>query len=251
MNMTSTSVSAATSRAFQPSFFFWMVLVMCFFVFAGFGMTYLFPVAQGTFPTAPPVVHLHGIVFFSWMILLLVQTSLVSAGNVKLHRSLGTYGIAHAAAILILGVLITLLSLGNTVNNLGGRGPFHAGFLAVMATFGFAWMFTLAIRNVRRPEVHKRMILFAMLPVIPPGVNRFYMVPLGLDTIPVYLLYPTLCSMAAAILIQEWRASGKIDICSRIGAGWIFVQALIHVPIVHSAPFTKLMIYLASLVHYR
>ncbi len=34
------------------------------FVFGGFGMTYWFPLATGRFSPAPPVVHLHGMVFF-------------------------------------------------------------------------------------------------------------------------------------------------------------------------------------------
>jgi len=28
---------------FRPSFFFWMTLLMAFFVFSGFGMTYWYP----------------------------------------------------------------------------------------------------------------------------------------------------------------------------------------------------------------
>jgi hypothetical protein len=49
----SASAAAAVDvpqRAFKPSFFFWMTVAMAFFVFTGFGMTYLFPLARGTFP---------------------------------------------------------------------------------------------------------------------------------------------------------------------------------------------------------
>ncbi|HMA10523.1 MAG TPA: hypothetical protein VKO83_01460, partial [Steroidobacteraceae bacterium] len=49
---------------FRPSFHLWMVLLMAFFIFGGFGMTYLQPIAAGTLPPTPPVVHLHGAVFF-------------------------------------------------------------------------------------------------------------------------------------------------------------------------------------------
>lgn len=76
-------VAAATPKAarkFRPSFFFWMTLAMAFFVFGGFGMTYLLPMSGGTFPPAPPIVHLHGLIFFSWMILLVVQAELDLGG---------------------------------------------------------------------------------------------------------------------------------------------------------------------------
>jgi len=99
---------------FRPSFFFWMTLLMAFFVFSGFGMTYWYPMASGTFPPAPPVVHLHGMVYSLWMILLVVQAGLVNVRNIKLHRSLGMFGIALATAVIFMGALITLLgSRGN------------------------------------------------------------------------------------------------------------------------------------------
>lgn len=249
----SASVASAVSdtrRTFKPSFFFWMTVVMACFVFTGFGMTYLFPLTQGTFPPAPPIVHFHGLVFFSWMILLIVQAGLVSSGNVALHRSLGTYGIAHAAVILYTGALIQLLGIARAIRN-GGTGPFDAGFLGLMAVLGFALLFTLAIRNVRRPDAHKRLILFAMLPILPPGVNRFYQVPFDLNYIPVLPLYVTLDSMALAILVQEWRSTRKIGKYSMIGAGWIFAQSALHVPIVHSDWFLNAVRFVAGLIRYR
>jgi hypothetical protein len=250
MSASAASAVGVTHRTFKPSFFFWMTVVMAFFVFTGFGMTYLFPLAKGTFPPAPPIVHLHGLVFFSWMILLITQATLISSGNVRLHRSLGTYGIAHAVVILYTGALIQLLGISRSIRN-GGTGPFDAGFLGLMAVLGFALLFTLAIRNVRNPDVHKRLILFAMLPILPPGVNRFYQVPFGLDYIPVLPLYATLDTLALAILVQEWRSSGKIGKYSMIGAGFIFLQSLVHVPIVHSDWFLEGVRYVAGLIRYR
>lgn len=250
MSTSAASAVDATHRAFKPSFFFWMTVVMAFFVFTGFGMTYLFPLTRGTFPPAPPIVHLHGLVFFTWMILLIVQAALIGKGNVALHRSLGTWGIAHAVVILYTGGLVQLLGIARSIRN-GGTGPFDAGFLGLMAVVGFALLFTLAIRNTRKPDVHKRLILFAMLPILPPGVNRFYQVPFSLDYIPVVPLYVTLDSMALAILVQEWRSTGKIGKYSMIGAGWIFVQSIIHVPVVHSDGFLSAVRFVAGLIRYR
>jgi hypothetical protein len=250
MSASATSAVDVRERAFKPSFFFWMTVVMAFFVFSGFGMTYLFPLTRGTFPPAPPIVHLHGLVFFTWMILLITQAALINSGNVALHRSLGTWGIAHATLILYTGALIQLLGISRSIRN-GGTGPFDAGFLGLMAVLGFALLFTLAIRTVRRPDVHKRLILFAMLPILPPGVNRFYQVPFELNYIPVLPLYLTLNSLALAVLVQEWRSTGKIGKYSMIGAGWIFVQSAIHVQVVHSDWFLEAVRFVAGLIRYR
>lgn len=221
------------SRAgFAPSFHFGLVLAMCFFVFGGFGLHSALPALQGNFPPAPPVVHLHAIVFVTWMLLLLTQTALVCSGNVKLHRSLGTWGIAHATAVLLMGALIQLVASREGMD--AGRDPGTDGlYLGVLAVIGFGIMFTGAIRNVRRPIVHKQAMGFAMLPVLPPGVNRFWYNVLGLDDpIPTFWLYLTLWSMAGALLLYEWRSTGRIGKWSLFGAGWIVLQGAVHEAVV-------------------
>lgn len=95
------------------------------------------------------------------------------------------------------------------------------------------------------------MILFAMLPVLPPGVNRFWSHAFGLAPIPVVPLYLTLWSMAAAVLIHEWRRHRRISGYSLFGAGWIVVEGLMHKVVVHSPPFDHFAAGLLGLVHYR
>ena len=250
--MTASAIATApvTARRFRPSFFFWMTLAMAFFVFGGFGMSYLVPMGEGTFKPAPAIVHLHGLIFMTWMILLVVQAALVGAGNVKLHRSLGTYMIAHGSVAICAGLLLQLIATRHAMDK--GFAPGTDGlYLGLGAFFGFSIMVTLALRNTRRPQIHKRMILFAMLPVLPPGVNRFWSHAFGLAPIPVLPLYLTLWSMAAAILIHEWRRTGRISRYSLFGAGWIVVEGVMHKVVVHSPAFDSLAASLLGLVHYR
>ena len=227
-----------------------MTLVMAFFVFAGFGMTYWVPLAKGTFPPAPPVVHLHGLVFSSWMILLVVQAGLINFRQVALHRSLGTYGIAHATAVLFMGALISLLGV-TTLDEQPAGSSLDTLYLSFTAILGFGLLFTLSIRNVRKPDVHKRLMLFAMLPILPPGVNRFFMVPLGVDVVPVVPLYLTLNAMSLAILIHEFRNNGRIAGTSMIGAVYLLLQTVLHVPVSSSPMLLRVGEYLANMVYYR
>jgi hypothetical protein len=246
-----TIAAPRAERRFRPSFYFWMTLAMAFFVFGGFGMHSFVPALTGEFPPAPPIVHLHAVVFVSWMILLVTQSALVGAGNVKLHRTLGTWGIAHATVVLLTGLSIQLIASRAGMD--AGRAPGTDGlYLGILAAIGFAILFTLAIRNARRPEIHKRMILFAMLPVLPPGVNRFWSNALGLDDpIPTFWLYLTLWSMALAILLQERRATGRISGYSWFGAGWIFVEGVLHEAVVNSQGWDRVAAGILGLVHYR
>src|SRR5688572_33246526 len=106
MTVLAAGAASATVRRFRPTFSFWMILAMCVFVFGGFGMHSFVPALQGNFPPAPPVVHLHGVVFIGWMLLLLVQSALVGAGNVRLHRALGTWGIAQGTATILIALMM-------------------------------------------------------------------------------------------------------------------------------------------------
>jgi hypothetical protein len=236
---------------FRPSFYFWMTLAMCLFVFAGFGLHSFLPALQGNFPPAPPIVHLHGVIFVAWMLLLLTQSALVCSGNAKLHRALGTWGIAQGTATILIGLAIQLIASGR--GYAAGRPAGTDGlYLGLLAFLGFAIMFAVAIGNRTRPDIHRRMMLFAMLPVIPPGVNRFWANVLGLDDpVPTLWLYLTLWSMAAAILLHEQRTTGRIGRWSLFGAGWIVAQGAVHEAVIASPAFERFASVILGLVHYR
>ena len=250
MNEATVQAPRAT-RPFQPSFYFWMILVMFAFVFLGFGMNSLFPAMQGKFPPAPPIVHLHAVISGSWMVLLLAQTSLVCSGNVKLHRSVGMYAIAHATALMFTGVLIQMVGSKAGLDH-GSKTGIEGVYLGGLAVLGFGSMFVLAIRNTKRPDVHRPMMLFAMLPVLPPGVNRFWYHSLGLDDfLPVHFTYPTLWALAAAILIHEWRKTGRINGYLIYGTAWIVLQGVLHEPVNASPAFQDFTSAFLGMTHYR
>jgi len=243
---TTIATTPGVSAIFRPSFYFYMTLLMAFFVFGGFSMTYWYPMAAGTFPPAPPVVHFHGLVYSSCMILLVVQALLVNVRNVALHRSLGTFGIALATLVIVMGSLITILGARGVA-----RVPNDGIFLGIFAVTGFGLLFTLAIRNVRKPEVHKRLILLAMLPILPPGIHRLYMVPLGLNGFPVVAMYITLNLMALAILFQEWRQHKTINTYTWIGVGWIVFQQIMHATFINTEMYFYIQAWVGSLAVYR
>jgi hypothetical protein len=222
---------------------------MAAFVFGGFTLAAIQRYVTNANIHMPPVVHLHGVTFISWMTLLMVQTLLINVRNVALHRSLGTFGIALGTAVLFTGGMITLLGMssGNTTS------PFYYDlmYLSVMALSGFTLLFILAIRQVRKPENHRRLILFATIPILPPGINRTYQVVFQLDYLPVVATYLTMAALATAIVVYDRRTLGRITSASRIGAAVVFGQILLHYPISNSQPFVEFATWLGSLVYYR
>ena len=164
----SSLLSDRTGREFfRPSFYFWVVLVMAFFVFGGFSLAAIQRYLTNDPTQMPPVVHLHGVTFISWMTLLMVQTYLINVRNVALHRSLGTFGIALGSAVLFTGALIkrfgvfnimftgALLMFGCVAFALNGNDVMH--FVVALFALGVGWNFmfiggTTLLTEAYRPE---------------------------------------------------------------------------------------------------
>lgn len=236
------------ARGFKPSFHLWMTLLMSAFVFGGFGMTYLGPLVAGTFKPAPPIVHLHGIVLFSWMLLLLTQSLLVNTRNLRLHRSLGTFGIAIGTLVVVLSG--TMQVVGASITTLRGSGP-GVFFLGFVAPPSFAILFAMAIRAVRTPEIHRNLILIATVSILMPGINRVYMKGVGLTYVPFFLTYLTMDIMLALVLWHERKTLGRISTTTWIGAAIVFVPQL-FLKLVSSQPWWADFVHLmGSLVYYR
>jgi hypothetical protein len=68
-----------------------MSLLMAATVFAGFARTY-FLAGFAHAPLPNLLIHVHGAAFSYWILLLVVQASLVYAGRVDIHRRLGIAG---------------------------------------------------------------------------------------------------------------------------------------------------------------
>jgi hypothetical protein len=252
--MATLSENRAAGGFGRLSFHFWMILLACAFVFTGFGMSYLFPTAIGTRSGDPPIVHLHGLVFFAWMVLLLVQSALVNAKNVKLHRSLGTFGIAIGTLVVFMGALITIVGSSGAMVTRSLDDPTAAKvfFLSVVAPPSFAAIFILAIRAVKKSIAeHRNLILIATIAVLMPGINRAYMHGLGAEGVPVFATYMTMNAMLAAVLFREWRAAGKIGNSTWIAAAIVVLPQPINWLVSPMPQFHDFVYWLGSLVYYR
>ena len=72
-------------RRYDRFFFAGMIVVLLAIVFVGFARTYYLAGLLHA-PLPAPILHIHGALNTAWMILLLVQTLLISTRNVAIHR---------------------------------------------------------------------------------------------------------------------------------------------------------------------
>lgn len=125
------------------------------------------------FHKPPPLTLLlvvHGVIMSAWFALFLVQAQLASTRNLALHRRLGVAGVVLAAAVLVAGttVAITGARLGHS------PGPPPLQFLAIPLTdmVVFAILAGSAIAFRRRTEIHKRLMLLAVVGILTAAIAR-------------------------------------------------------------------------------
>lgn len=145
--------------------------------FLGFKLFYLQGQAFPGRPLTPPIRTLlivHGVLMTAWMLLSVVQPLLVATGRRRVHMTLGMFGAALAAAIVVVGYLTAINATRVNPPDLRLFGLAPKEFLTVplsgILTFG---AFVVAgIMNRRRPEVHRPMMFMASLAIVSAAMGR-------------------------------------------------------------------------------
>ena len=115
-----------------------------------------------------PKMLVHAFFAASWMLALVLQSAFIRAGNVRLHRRLGTAGFIAALGV----ALSTLYLFAAKWKGWALMEPeVKANRLLLPA---FAVFILLAYRNRRRPDVHKRLVLAGTLFLLEPILARLY-----------------------------------------------------------------------------
>src|SRR3954471_11378528 len=178
------AVNNSTAAVHRPrhrqSFYVFMAATCLAVAFMGFAPTYWLQLAPTTF-IGTPLLHLHAVLFSTWPVYLLLQTTLTARGLVSRHRAWGLLGISLATAMVLVGfavandVLATRLAAGY-----GDRArAFHIASISMITLFGS--FVAAAIVCVSRPEIHKRLMLLATVSMLPPAVARlFFAVSVGI-----------------------------------------------------------------------
>jgi FtsH-binding integral membrane protein len=158
-------------RRFDHLFFSSMVLLILATVFLGFARTYYLAGVFGA-PLPGLIIHLHGAAFTCWILLLVTQTSLVSAGRVDIHRRLGIAGFLLACLMVILGVLAATNSLKRNAGPPGSDPKFFYIIpLTDMLIFATLIFFAFSARS--NPSAHKRLIFVATVALMIAAIARW------------------------------------------------------------------------------
>jgi hypothetical protein len=181
------AVSAAAVRTGRRTrrFYVGMAIAIAITVFAGFSRSYFLKAWYGT-PELSRLLHLHGLVFTTWVLFFLAQTTLVATGRTYLHRRMGIAGAILAALVVVVGTTVAIMRAKTGTSPIPGVPPL--GFLAIpfFDMVVFAILVGAALYFRRRLESHKRLMTLSMItllaapiarlhfPMLPPGPPTFF-----------------------------------------------------------------------------
>lgn len=205
MSQLETNPTQVTERESHPRadgrsmrwFFVCMASVLIIIVAVGFAPSFYLPsvirpeqLAAGKYDN-PSYIVAHGILLSLWFLLFFTQAFLIATKREHIHRRLGIAGVAVAAALVPLTLVVITRSVARS----------NLSALAVIGDYGvlalFAGMVTVAIWNRRKPDVHKRLLLIASISLTAPAIVRW---PGAEAAVPLSVVVPQLTLFAVLIV---------------------------------------------------
>jgi len=232
--MVATTVGAAEGG--RRRFYVWMGAAFIAIAFLGFIPSFWAKLAAGTF-TGHAILYVHGALFFSWTIFVFFQTTRVASGKLADHRTWGVVGVSLATAMVFTVVLAQINAI-KVAERLGlADQALHFSIVALSGVVVFAALIVGALLNVRRPEIHKRLMILSMVPpahaaiarpfaavfapgaVVPPGV--FVSIP------------PAIVAdlLIVAAMIYDWRTRGRPHPVYLVCGALMLAQQLLSLPV--------------------
>jgi hypothetical protein len=232
-------------RAESRQFYVWMAYACAFIAFAGFTPTYWAPVASRSFD-GPPILHLHGLLFSAWTLLFVAQARFAAAGRFEHHRALGLIGISLATAMLFAGITVAVASIEAGVARGVGEQARAFSIVPITIILSFAVIVAVALANIRRPDVHMRLMLVAAISVLPPAIARIVFLLLappgagpGMGNTPplVMTLVPGAVSdvLLLVAILYDWRTRGRPHRAYVIAGVAIVVLQIVRLPLARTA----------------
>jgi hypothetical protein len=247
------SLGTAGSAPARRSFYVWMAGVFVLIAFGGFIPTYWSRLATGTFQGAP-ILHIHGTIFFAWTLFFFAQTALVASGRTLDHRSWGLAGISLATAMVFTVVLAAI----NSIRVAGAIGMADEArrfaYVSLTGAVLFAGFVGAAIVCVQRPELHKRLMLLAMIPLMHAAFARLFAAAFAPADAkgppPVFVALPPGLAMdllVVAAMIYDWRTRGRPHPAYWIGGALLLADQTLAVPLSATATWMAIATWVQSL----
>lgn len=253
---------AAPVRA-RPRFFFRMAVFLALVGLVGFVPTFWAPMARGAYTS--PVITIHGLVCSAWLLLFVYQTWLAASGRTGRHRDIGLAGVSLATMLVIFGVMAAI----DQTRRAAAAGNLEAGLqfmiLPIWQVLLVATLFAAAFATIRRPEWHKRFLLFATGEMMEAPLNRLFVyfvafrghmpVPAGMPSPPPPLgsgSFNPVGLLPEAVffwfpMVRDWRTRGRIHPAYIVAYGGVFAMHRLRAGVSTTAAWHSVAAWILSL----
>ena len=202
--------------------FLGIALLMAIFAVAGFWPTYWGPLVDGALDLHW-LLHLHGVVFTLWLVLLIAQTALVSRGRTLVHQKLGTYvGVFWGLLVIAVGLAAVF---GRISPAIGSEFESLQGFVQLLPVgggdiIGFAVLFGAGIAYRKRPAVHKRLMILSTAVLLPAAAARIA----GMVPIPgVIVVFAAPLLFVALAMGYDWWGERRVHPTYLLGGAFVLL----------------------------
>jgi len=182
-----------------------------------------------------PLIVVHGLAMFGWVILFFLQSILILAGNRRLHIVIGPAGAVLAGVIVVLGLIVAALSTHFNPESyalLGGAKSFLAKMITEMV--GFGSFVAVGIKCRHRLEIHRPMMLLATTFIMSGSLGRCPYIG-GLAVLPPLYVYLPMLLFAGLLFLLQWEMTKVANRWYALGFAGIVMSCLLSIAVGKSA----------------
>jgi hypothetical protein len=149
-----------------------LIVLVISIILAGFAKNFYLRAWLGSRPLIVTA-WIHGIVMTAWLALFVTQATMVSRGRVDLHRKFGEWSVWLAVAVVAIGIA-TILVRARLAHPDATALMSATVFVALdgLSLLLFGALVALAWRYRFRPAIHRRLMVMAMVALLPPAFGR-------------------------------------------------------------------------------
>jgi hypothetical protein len=184
------------------------------FYLRGFGTEGLPPGLQ----SLPGYAYAHGFALTVWFLFFFAQTMLVASRRTWLHRRLGMAGLLAAMAVVMTSFVVLQRAVGGVM-----RAPLLdvpvVVFFNLLALIQFSVLVAYALRFRREPEIHKRLMFLANVPLLTAAVSRLP----GVVELPLLVVVNLSLVLLHALIARDLAVDRRLHRATPVGI--VFVIA--------------------------
>jgi len=152
----------------------YVLLLLPLIIFAGFWIPYFSAIPQ--FDSSITIaVHIHALLLFAWVGLLVIQPLIVRNGAFSIHRMLGKASYVLMPLIVVFSIAMLIKEYReNLAGGMDATAALSADYLSAIQVTMFAVLYCLAIVRIQKRDIagHMRYMICIALVLLPAGLAR-------------------------------------------------------------------------------